>query len=188
MWAQDAPYLGKGTSEVNAFAGISYGLDAVRGSFGGNYAYSVNKYLMPYGEVSYFPGINRDLRIPIGGTTDVATARQAIPFIDYHGGVHLRRPIPGSNWVPYLVIGAGAVTARSRLVPVNVPIGGGQVVRRDVTVEGETAFAVNGGGGLRYYFKENVGFRLEAKIYKPTGTYSDPFFKAVFGLFFYIKK
>jgi Outer membrane protein beta-barrel domain len=190
--AQEAPYLGKGTSEINGFGGISYGLEAVRGSFGGNYAYSLSKYVMPYAEVSYFPGINRDINVPFpsvqpDGTVRTLNAkvRQAFPFIDTHAGVHLRAPIPGKNWVPYGVIGLGAITNRSTKALFTVPNLGPQ----QITVDSESHFAINGGGGLRYYFKENFGIRIEAKVYKPTGDkFGDPFFKFVFGVFFYAKR
>jgi hypothetical protein len=57
-------------------------------------------------------------------------------------------------------------------------------------VDSESKFTINGGGGLRYYFKENFGFRLEAKVYKPIGEglVSGTTFKATFGFFFYAKR
>lgn len=184
--AQTAPYLGAGTTEVNGFAGVSYGLDSWRSSFGGNVGHWATSWLMPYGEFSYFPGLVRDIRVPIGGSNEFATGKQPLQFSDFHGGVHLRKAV-SNNIVPYAVFGAGAIRAFKRTVDLNVPIGGGQSRVRPVEVPATNDFAVNGGFGLRIYTKENFGFRAEWKVYKPTGTYTDPFYKFVFGIFAYIK-
>ena len=55
------------------------------------------------------------------------------------------------------------------------------------TVKGGTDFGANFGGGLRLYTKERLGFRFEAKVYKPTGTYTTPFYKVEGGVFFLIR-
>src|SRR5207253_1418482 len=94
------PFLAKGNQEINGFGGLSYGLDHWRGSFGGNYAYGFSKYLMVYGEYSYFPGIVRKINpipnVSPGGNT-------TFKFHDVHGGVHIRLPIfPEKHFVPYL--------------------------------------------------------------------------------------
>jgi hypothetical protein len=185
--AQTAPYLGAGTTEINGFGGLSYGLDKWRGSFGGNAGHWVTTWLMPYGEFSYFPGINRNISVPVGGANEFATGRQAVKFADIHGGVHVRKAL-SNNFVPYAVFGVGEVHGFKRTANLNFPIAPGVTRPRDVEVPSSNDLAVNGGVGLRIYTKESFGFRVEYKIYKPTGTYTDPFYKLVFGIFGYIKK
>jgi hypothetical protein len=54
-------------------------------------------------------------------------------------------------------------------------------------VPARTDFAVNFGGGLRFYLSERFGMRLEAKGYKPTGTYTDMFGKVEVGFFYQVR-
>ena len=109
-WAQ-APFLAKGNQEVNAFGGLSYGLDHWRGSFGANYAIApFNKYIMLYGEYCYFPGIKRTTG-PVFSQEGIQVADSgtgSFRFQDVHGGVHIRLPIfPEKRIVPYLAGGLG---------------------------------------------------------------------------------
>jgi hypothetical protein len=57
--AQDVPAVRKGATEVAGFVGASYGIDEFRVMGGGNVAYALTREIMPYAEVSYFPGIGR---------------------------------------------------------------------------------------------------------------------------------
>ena len=43
---------------------------------------------------------------------------------------------------------------------------------------------MSGGAGIRYYPKEHLGFRVEFKAYKPTGTYTNPFYRVAAGFFY----
>jgi hypothetical protein len=113
---------------VNGFFGLGYRVGSPQSSFGGNYAYSLTKNVMPYAEISYFPGFtaNQDISVPFpiilpDRTVIVGTARtrEAIPYFDTHAGVHLRVPISGKRWVPYGAIGAGASTTRATKYPVH---------------------------------------------------------------------
>jgi hypothetical protein len=180
-------YLAKGNQEVNVFGGLSYGLDSWRGSFGGNYAYAFNKYVMTYGEYSYFPGISRSIGETRNSAGNVISTGGvvSIPFQDVHGGVHLRLPVfPEKRIVPYLAGGLGWLGAKES--------GSLQVRQGNVFVpfpyEFESrGFAVNGGGGMRFYLSGNgrFGIRLEAKVYKPTsGDNTSPFGKISLGIFY----
>ena len=51
------------------------------------------------------------------------------------------------------------------------------------SVPGSSDFAVNGGGGLRFYVNQRLGFRMEAKVYRPTGTFNNAFGKIEGGFF-----
>ena len=187
-----APFLRAGNKEFNGFAGVSFGRDQQKGMGGANFAYALNKVVMPYVEFGYFPGIARRYQETFGPSSDpfVVDGPLNTKVVDYHGGLHLRIPIAESRFVPYAVIAAGALyqstdqttlTARSRQNSQSFTVN---------AFSGNT-FAVNAGGGFRYYFGsgDKWGFRVEAKIYKPTSAptvnaSSAPFGKIVAGLFY----
>jgi len=183
--AQDAPYLRKGNIEGNVFLGSSYGLDSWRGSAGGNVAVAVTKNWMPYAEYSYLPGIVRETKTAAG-----APDRFSLPAADFHVGVHYRIPFGQKAFVPYLVAGVGMIhwSEATHKVAVINPITN-KVDRFDTLTEKSSSdFASNFGGGVRYYvFGESSGFRTELKVYVPTGTYTDPFYKATVGFFYQFK-
>jgi hypothetical protein len=54
-------------------------------------------------------------------------------------------------------------------------------------VPADTSFAVNFGGGIRYYINQKYGVRVEAKVYKATGLINDVFSKYEFGFFYQIR-
>ena len=167
----------KGDTEIGGFIGSSYGLDSWRVMGGGNFAYAVHKVVMPYVEYSYFPGIQRQLTTPSG------SANFSVALSDIHGGVHIRIPLGQSPVVPYVVAGAGTILYQDAPVKITFPDG----FTLNDTIKGSSSFAANFGGGLRFYTKERVGFRFEAKVYKPTGTYTTPFYKVEAGVFFLIR-
>jgi hypothetical protein len=171
------PIVHKGTTELDGFIGSSYGLDNWRVMGGGNVAYAVTRLVMPYAEFSYFPGIQRNASFPSG------SVGFSVPVSDAHAGVHLRIPLGESPIVPYLVAGAGVLNFGDANVKIKFPDG----TTLSDTIKGESNFAANFGGGVRIYTREHVGFRIEAKIYKPTGTYTDPFYKVEGGVFIQFK-
>ena len=177
-FAQDAPSVRTGTAEVGGCVGLSHGVDNWRVMGGGNVVFAVTRCVMPYVEYSYFPGITRNSTISLGGD-QTAAFTFSVPISDFHGGVHIRIPIAQSRVVPYVVAAAGGIRTSDRTE--NVRVSSGTI---PVTIKGETNFAANFGGGLRLYAAERVGFRVEAKVYKPTGTYTDPFYKVTAGVFF----
>jgi len=163
-----------GNTEVGGFIGGSYGLDSWRVMGGGNVAYALTRYIMPYGEFSYLPGISRQISNSNGNVN------YDVRLIDFHGGVHIRFPLGQSKTVPYAVAGAGII--HSGKTPITVAFPDGFTVSD--TIAASTDFAVNFGAGLRYYATERLGFRVEGKVYKPTGTYTTPFYKIEVGVFF----
>ena len=54
-----------------------------------------------------------------------------------------------------------------------------------VPVNAANDFAVNVGGGLRYYLAKNAGVRFEYKAYKPTGVFTNVFSKVEVGLYWH---
>jgi hypothetical protein len=182
--AQNAPIIREGVTEVGGFIGASYGIDQTRVMGGGNVVYSLTRTFMPFGEVSYFPGIGRTQSVTgIPG----ATERFSVPLTDFNAGFHLRVPIPKSRIIPYGVISIGGIHTPQRQVTATFPnpANPGQVVTTPpFQVNSSTDFAVSGGGGLRYYATERLGFRGEFKAYKPTGTYTNPFYRVTFGIFY----
>ena len=172
-FAQDAPEVKAHTWEVGTFGGSSFGLDSFRVMGGANVGYAVTKVVFPYAEVSYLPGIAR--RENVGNST----IDYKLPITDFHGGLHLRAPIPGSRFVPYGIIGFGMVR-----------VGGGAGKKTtdgrpagDSLISSSTEFATNFGAGARIYVTERWGFRIEAKAYKPTGRFTDVFGRVAGGLF-----
>jgi hypothetical protein len=179
----------QGSFEIGAFAGVTYGVDAFRVTAGGNITYAVNRWLLPFVEYSYFPGITRTISQPVPGLSGVtAHSSSSTPLSDFNGGVHIRVPIRESRVVPYAVVGLGGLTHFSRTTTLTYTGADGlphDIAGRD---PGGTDFAVNFGGGLRYYVNQRFGFRLEAKGYKPTDSTITPAFgKVEAGVFYQLR-
>jgi len=184
--AQDMPIVRTGNTEIGGFVGASFGIDKARVMGGGNVAYAATRVVMPYVEFSYFPGIGRKLSVPLGSGGRTAQFNFQVPLYDFHGGVHLRVPVKDSRVIPYGVIGAGMIHTlkRTENVAISDSLGSFNI---PVDVPAKSDFALNFGGGLRFYVNERYGFRVEAKAYKPTGTFKDIFGKVEGGFFFQIK-
>ena len=153
----------------------------------GNVTFAVNKYILPYAEFSYFPGIGRSTSGTFPGTGRPFTTTYSLPLSDFHGGVHIRIPIKEKPIVPYLVFGLGGLTNFSRTVTANYTDATGSTTQLPLTVAGGTAFAINTGGGIRFYMGQRYGLRVEAKAYKPYGDYPDVFGKVEVGFFFQLR-
>ncbi len=188
-----APLIRTGNTEIGGFIGSSFG--AGSGDFrvmgGGNVVYAASRNIMPYGEFSYFVQ-------PLPASAFVALPASApakftfsIPLTDFHGGVHIRFPVKQHPLVPYGALGVGVLHSLERKETVTIPASGGfPASTLTPTVPGQSNFAVNFGGGLRYYATERFGFRIEAKGYKPTGDIGKVvgvFGKVEFGFFYQIK-
>lgn len=186
LQAQQLSVVRSGSFEFGPFLGASYGIDETRVMGGGNITFAINKYILPYAEYSYFPGIGRNESTTVNGTGAPATLHYAIPLSDFHGGVHIRLPIPESRFVPYGVFGVGGLIHGQHTVTADLTTSG-IAQQLSVQVPGGTDLAVNFGGGLRYYLSTRYGFRVEAKAYKPTGTYNQVFGKAEFGFFIQLR-
>jgi len=154
---------------------------------GGNITFAVNKYLLPYAEFSYFPGIGREQTGTFSGTGATFTSRYSIPLSDFHAGVHIRFPIHEKPVVPYGVFGMGALTHFRNNVTETFTDASGNISQLPLTVPGGSNFAINFGGGVRFYLSQHFGLRIEAKAYKPTGVYSQVFGKVEGGFFFQLR-
>lgn len=185
--AQSKSVIRSGSIEIGPFLGASYGIDQTRFMGGGNVTFAVNKYILPYAEFSYFPGIGRSTSGTFPGTGRPFTTTYSLPLSDFHGGVHIRIPIKEKPIVPYLVFGLGGLTNFSRTVTANYTDATGQTTQLPLTVAGGTAFAINTGGGIRFYMGQRYGLRVEAKAYKPYGDYPDVFGKVEVGFFFQLR-
>lgn len=184
-FAQQAPIIRQGVTEVGGFVGASFGIDQTRVMGGGNVVYSLTREFMPFGEVSYFPGIGHQANV-VGIQGGILT--YSVPLTDFNAGFHFRIPIPRSRIIPYGVFSVGGIHTPSRTVTANLPVPGtttGQTIQEQFTESSATEFAVSGGAGIRYYTTERLGFRAEFKAYKPTsGEYSNPFYRVAFGFFY----
>jgi len=183
-FGQSAPFLSSHTFEVGGFVGSSYGLDEFRVMGGGNITYGVTRYILPYAEFSYFPGLPREATGSLPTTGQSFNAKFTVPISDFHGGVHIRIPIRESRIVPYGVFGLGGLHTYGRTVTADYTLPSGGTGTLQIPVESSTDFAVNFGGGLRYYTTQRFGLRLEAKVYKPTGAFTNTFGKVEGGFFF----
>jgi hypothetical protein len=178
-----------GSFEIGPFVGASYGVDKVRAMGGGNVTFAINKYILPYAEYSYFPGIGRSSTSFFPGTASAFTANTSFPLSDFHGGVHIRFPIHESPVVPYAVFGLGGLTHFSRTISATYTDAAGKPAQVSFDVPSGTDFTVNFGGGLRYYLSQRYGIRVEAKGYHPSGStpVSSTFGKVEFGFFFQLR-
>jgi hypothetical protein len=182
VYAQTASVVRSGSYEVGGFVGASYGIDKFRWMGGGNVTYAANKYILPYAEFSYFPGIARSQSRTIPGLTAPVNISYNIPLTDFHGGVHIRLPIREFPIVPYGVFGVGVIHAPQRQFNVNV-----EGIQVPFTSASSTDAAVNFGGGLRYYINQRFGVRAEAKVYKPSGQFTETFGKVEVGFFIQLR-
>ena len=178
---QTASVVRSGSYEVGGFVGASYGIDEFRWMGGGNVTYAATKHILPYAEYSYFPGIARRQTITIPGQS-AATISYNIPLSDFHGGVHIRFPIKELPIVPYGVFGMGIIHAPERQFNVDY-----EGIKIPFTSQASNNFAVNFGGGLRYYINQRFGIRGEAKVYKPTGEFNQTFGKVEVGFFIQLR-
>jgi hypothetical protein len=185
-FSQSAAVVRSNSFEVGGFIGSSYGIDEFRVMGGANLTYALNKYILPYGEFSYFPGIGRVQKGVFQGTGRPFTLSYSVPLTDFHGGVHIRIPIKESKFVPYGVVGFGVLSSFDRTVKAQFQDASGTNIR-DLQVSGSTDYATNFGGGIRYYINNRFGIRAEAKAYKPTGAFTDLFGKVEFGFFLQLR-
>jgi hypothetical protein len=164
---QSVPDVGKGNIEAGVFAGESYGLDRFRPMAGGNVAYGLSPRLFPFLEASYLPGVLREA-VASNGTV-VASEHGKFNMTDFHGGLHIRLLRPESRIVPYLVAGLGLIHESQGTLPQCLTVGTTTECGPGFTVPSSTLFAVNFGGGLRFFFSEHFALRLEFKAFQPTG-------------------
>jgi len=186
LLGQVAPIVRQGTTELGAFIGSSYGTDAFRVMGGGNVSYAVTRMFMPYGEFSYFPGLPRQAPGGVGADGNPIIAKYDLPLADFHAGVHVRFRLAEHRFVPYGVFGVGGVHNYATTYNFSF-LSAGSVRTQPVQVAADTSFAVNFGGGIRYYINQKYGVRVEAKVYKATGTINDVFSKYEFGFFYQIR-
>src|ERR1035441_4135764 len=165
VFARDSYPCKPGNFELGLFGGESYGLDRFRPMGGGNIAYGLNCRFFPFAEASYLPGILRTVNVPTGTTT--ALQRFGVNMTDFHGGLHIRVPLPESRVLPYAVVGLGLIRGSSSTGTVYL-VGPYSVVPFSQTIPSSTNFAVNFGAGLRFFFSERFAVRVEFKGFKPT--------------------
>jgi hypothetical protein len=182
-FGQSAPHLSANTFEVGGFAGASYGADSWRLMGGGNVTYGITRHILPYAEFSYFPGITREISGNFVGTGETFNVTFDQPITDFHGGVHIRLPIKESRLVPYLVFGLGLLRSSETSYTARFRTGDGAMDEITNTIPTSNDFAYNTGGGVRYYLNQRLGFRIEAKVYKPSGAFTNPFGKVEGGFF-----
>lgn len=192
-FAQAVSVVRSGSFEVGGFVGATYGVDKFRPMGGGNVTYAINKWILPYAEFSYFPGIARNFSQTIPGITGptggpvTATTKASLPLADIHGGVHIRIPVRESPIVPYLVVGLGTLHRYQKPITATYIGADGATHTLTAIAPGGNDFAANFGGGIRYYISRRFGVRVEAKAYKPNSSLTDVFGKVEGGFFFQLR-
>jgi len=187
-WGQRRDFVRRNSVEIGGFAGATYGVDDFRPMGGANITYAVTRWLLPYAEYSYFPGIGRTLSQSVPGLPNpILTSTFSLPLSDFNGGVHLRIPIRESPVVPYAVVGIGALHHFAK--DVNFNYVGADALQHTLTARDPagTDFAVNFGGGIRYYVSQRFGIRVEAKAYRPSSSITDVFGKVEGGFFLQLR-
>jgi len=164
--AQDIPYVKKGDFEVGLFAGESYGLDRFRPMAGANIAYALSRTFFPFAEASYLPGIRRTAPVSTGST--ISRREYTVNMTDVHAGLHIRHPKAESRLVPYGVIGLGVVRSGRQSGTLFLRSDFGPLPGEPFEIPSSVNFAVDFGGGLRYFFTQKVAVRIEFKGLKPT--------------------
>lgn len=99
---------------------------------------------------------------------------------DFGGGAQFLFPLKQTaRIIPYTFGSAGSLRSVGDLTYASI---GGPPGQNSSGHFGINHLAVNVGGGLRYYFNEHVGFRVEARVYRATdlGTFG----RLGFGLFY----
>lgn len=174
----NASFVRANSFEVGGFVGASHGLDRYQVMGGGNVTYAVNKYILPYTEFTYIPGLRQQIEKTKGYYQRNLT--------DFHGGVHLRMPIfRESPIVPYGAFGVGLLHSNA---PTGQQVNSAGTASSITGIGPSSSLAVNGGGGLRFYIGQRFGLRTEAKVYHSTSdSLRATFYKVEFGVFFQIR-
>ncbi len=207
MRGQDVPTLRQGNTEIGGFIGGGYGL-GVSGSEkqqgytasgtslhlmgGADAGYAVTKSLFVVGEASYFPSLGQaTVKQDTGGYTFTDTFDRKI--FEFNGGIHYRLPVPESRFVPYLVVGAGAVHFPSAAISQSATKDGCTgsncvTTAPNGTAGSQTSAAVDFGAGARLYVTEHFGFRGEFRFFRPFGLDNlTSFYRIAGGVFFQLK-
>ena len=165
------------------YVGASYGIVNAQYMVGGNLTFAATRTILPYVEYTYFPQVANPTTLPTPPAGGTISVNRAVSFSDFHAGIHYRIPIKETRYVPYLAFGMGALTHSDQTLTVTATYNGAMTTTHPFQ-PGGSDFAINGGGGMRIYLGQRVGLRAEAKVYKPTGTFSSTFGKVEFGIFY----
>ncbi|MEZ5402828.1 MAG: outer membrane beta-barrel protein [Bryobacteraceae bacterium] len=152
----NAAGLEKGQTEAGAVAGIVSGI-GTHGTIGVQAATGVTERIAAYGELSFIPGGGGNSSF--GGVTSTASARA----LNLNGGIHYQFGAHGKA-VPYAAAGLGVLRSSASYRS----SGAGVDIRGSASA---TNLYFNFGGGLRYYVKDNWGFRPELMIFAGDQTY-----------------
>jgi hypothetical protein len=187
IMAQDVPAVRQGTTEIAGFVGLARDASGFKGMGGGNLAYAITRQVMLYGEFTYFPKVGGGL--PTGAAFDSQGGHVEYKYTpsidDIHGGIHFRIPLGERHIVPYAAAGVGVLRFAPSTFTATVTVpNASPFVFSDLKADAVTKAAVNFGGGVRFYFNEKFGMRLEGKAYKAADT--KVFGKITIGFFYQI--
>jgi opacity protein-like surface antigen len=168
-----------GAGEVGAYGGALFGPLGGHPAVGGHFGGAFSRYAIALIDVGYMPLGSRTLdkspvSLPDSNDSSVVGAhRQQSHLWDFNFSLHFRVPV-GKKWGPYGIAGAGLLYNRYQL----------ETLLADQTTLHSTfdlfRFGFETGGGVRYYFTDNVGIRTE--IRETIGSTS--FTRALVGVFY----
>ena len=208
-FGQGVPVLKRGNVELGGFGGATFGSSinqlstagfvarganvaqqtfltpSSNGLAGAHFGLALSRNFVLYGEVAYLAGgrfqFNQDVYVTDATRVEQRiTADGSLNSVDFNGGLEYRwqtRRIP--KLVPYLTAGVGGL--RSSINLQQAALGQSPGLKFSGTFT-ETQAAGNGGGGIRYFFTEHAGLRVEMKGYK--GEQGLGFGRLAFGLFY----
>jgi hypothetical protein len=146
------------TSEVSTYTGASFGPGGTHAWVGGSTGVSPSKYFMGVIDASFQPLGDNTLRTGLFGTT---TSR----LYDFNFTGQALIPIH-HRFTPYGLLGAGVLYNTYSIAAVR-PNGVAYLAGRS-----DCKFGVETGGGIRYFVREDFGFRAEYRFTASTHNFN----------------
>ncbi len=156
----EAQWGTKDTGEVSAYGGVAFGTTGARPTVGGSTGISASRYAIALIETSYIPLEQRTLAYHPG------VFATGSGLFDFAFTVDVRVPVK-QRWEPYGIL-APAYLFNSYSARV-VRSDGTVVFRRGLS---DSKFGFETGAGVRYYARENWGFRAEYRYTITTRNFS----------------
>jgi hypothetical protein len=155
-----------GEGEVTAFGGGTFGLGGAHPAIGASSGTSFSPYAIGLIEAAFTPLGDETLRRRTGARAENSR------LFDFNFSVHIQAPVR-RRWAPYGIVGAGLLFDAFRAVPTGAPQDEpGQTQPPVVLAVDEFNFGFHTGGGVRYYIRDDWGFRPEFKVIVSNRTYT----------------
>ena len=198
-FGQGVPVLKKGNFEIGAFGGSTFGsgigqlntqingrpyaTPPSNGAIGTHFGLAASSHVVVYGEWAYLVGsraeANQDLYLT-NGTGSRASVDGHLNAMDVNGGLEYRfQPKKSPKLVPYFLAGVGGIRSSVDFSQSQIGTTKGSAFTSSIH---QTSLVGTAGGGVRFFFTEHAGLRVELKGYE--GQHSVHFGRLAFGLFY----